>query len=55
MSISNFGSDMTMDGKDLYKKIDIDPEKIYKTAKNKRIIHSNNIGITFTLSPTKSI
>ena len=25
MSISNFGSDMTMDGKDLYKKIDIDP------------------------------
>jgi len=26
MSISNFGSDMTMDGKDLYKKIDIDPD-----------------------------
>ena len=25
MSISNFGSDMTMDGKDLYKKIDLDP------------------------------
>ena len=25
MSISNFGSDMVMDGKDLYKKIDIDP------------------------------
>ncbi len=26
MSISNFGPDMTMDGKDLYKKIDLDPE-----------------------------
>ncbi len=26
MSISNFGSDMTLDGKDLYKKIDLDPD-----------------------------
>ena len=28
MSISNFGTDMTMDGKDLYKKIDIDPDNL---------------------------
>jgi len=26
MSISNFGADMTLNGKDLYKKIDLDPE-----------------------------
>ncbi len=26
MSISNFGADMTIDGKDLYRKIDLDPE-----------------------------
>ena len=31
------------------------PEKTNKPSKNKRIIHSNNLGKTSTLSPDKSI